>query len=136
MPRICTVQILASLFLLPMLLVSPARADNFPSESQRTVTWYVAHPDAREKIRRYCLNDPGHLQQMPDCINASRAELNAAASEAQQRAGDMSSPYTTTYWNARPNERAFKLTYCHRMTPQQQASNSICLAAEQSVAHR
>lgn len=131
MTRVCTVQILA-LLLAPAFLAVPAKADSFPPESQRTVAWYQAHPDARDKIRRYCLNDPGHLQQMPDCINAARADLAAAAANTRQQAGDMSSPYSPAYWSARPNERAFRLSYCARMTAQQKAG-STCLAAEQSA---
>ena len=129
--RLCTVQSLA-LALLAYSAIERASAQGIPPESQRTVAWYAAHPAQRERIRRVCLNDPGHLAHMPDCINAERADLHSAAAQAKVRAGDTSSPYSSAYWDARPNDRKYEVTLCSRETAAQRAG-STCDAAEQSM---
>ena len=128
--RLCTVQILA--VVLAAWSVESANAQAIPSESQRTVSWYAAHPVQRDRIRRMCLNDPGHLGGMPDCINAARADLHSAAASAKTQAGDMSSPFSTAYWDARPNNRQYEVTLCSRETAAQRVG-SACGAAMQSA---
>lgn len=154
----CTVQIGAALLaLLP--LAAPAQAQ-VPPERDRTVDWYVTHPAQREAVRRACLNDPGHLAAMPDCINAKRADLQAAinssASGVPSGSGvpgyvppardpralgltrpagpgvDTSDPDTPEYWTRRPGDRGLKLAYCSRSVPQGYARTE-CEAARQSL---
>jgi hypothetical protein len=130
-----TVQALAlasSLSLMPLLAESALAQSMIPPEGQRTVEWYAAHPAERAKVRSACLNDPGHYRNNPDCINAQRGDLSAAAATARQHAGDLSSPSSPEYWTKRPNERRFKLAYCGRMNAQQQAA-ADCGAARQSL---
>jgi len=122
MRRSCTVQVAVAA--LPLLSLLPAPSLAQPAATTRTVQWYATHPAEREQVRRACLNDPGHLERTPDCINAARGEL-AAASNAQHQAGTSHSggflaPLPPAYWAARPNERATKLAYCRRMSPAQQ----------------
>lgn len=117
--------------LLPLVLAAPAWAQGAPPEGQRTVEFYVQHPDLRARVDRACLNDPGHLRDNPDCWNAHRANLEATARETHQMAGDTSDPRTSAYWDKRPNERQFKLGFCKRMTPES-AARAGCLPAEQS----
>lgn len=136
MTRTCAVQGVLRAFvlsLLPVLTAGTAAAQGaVPSEAQRTVAWYAAHPAERAKVRAACLNDPGHYRNDADCINAQRGDLAAAATTARQHAGDASSPSSPQYWTKRPNERRFKLAYCGRMTAQQQVA-ADCGAAQQSL---
>lgn len=133
--RICTVQIGAAalaLFLLPF--AAPVRAQPLPPENQRTVEWYATHPRERAQVRRICLNDPGHLATSPDCINAKRGDLEAATNSSRLGSGgiDMSDPDTPQYWTRRPGNRAVKLAYCNRMTPEA-ATRANCGPAQQSL---
>lgn len=131
----CTVQGLRVALLLSLLpiLAGPAEAQSpIPPEGQRTVAWYAAHPSERARVRSACLNDPGHYRNNPDCINAQRGDLAAAAAAARRQVGDTSSPSSPAYWTKRPNERRFKLAYCSRMNAQQQAA-ADCGAAQQSL---
>ncbi len=132
--RICTVQILAAGSVLSLLpIVGAARAQPLPPEYLRTVEWYASHPSERTQVRRICLNDPGHLAQSPDCINAKKGDLIAATGQSRRGSAgvDMSDPDTPEYWSKRPNDRTMKLAYCGRMNPQQQQSAG-CGPARQS----
>ena len=102
-----------------------------PTEAQRNVEYYVQHPDLRNRVNRACLNDPGHYRNSPDCWNAGQANTEAAARQTHQMAGDTSDARTPAYWDKRPNERKFKITYCNRMTPQS-AALAGCIPAQQS----
>lgn len=116
-----------------------AQAQPLPPANQRTVTWYASHPSERAQVRRICVDDPGHLMQSPDCINAKRGDLNAAIRSNRL---DMSSPDGPEYWTRRPLDRANKLAMCSHMTPEHQA-NDHCdvprrslLAEQQTFARR
>ena len=103
---------------------TPARAQGWQPNQARTVQWYAAHPAERERTRRACLNDPGHLEQTPDCINAKRGELEAATQANRNRpsaGGGFLGPMSPEYWASHPDERALQLAYCRRMTPEHQA---------------
>lgn len=120
--RSCVVQV--AFAALGILSLAPAPVAAQSAGTVRTVQWYATHPVERERVRRACLNDPGHLEGNPDCINAARGEL-AAASNAQPRPvaphpGGFLAPLPPSYWAARPNERAMKLAYCRRMSSAQQ----------------
>jgi hypothetical protein len=45
----------------------------------REVDWYEKNPAEREAKLAECRGNPGLLDGTPDCINASRAANNAAA---------------------------------------------------------
>jgi hypothetical protein len=62
------------------LVSGPALAD-----TANTVDWYVAHPDERKAEAATCENDPGDLQNTPDCINAKAAGRKALELEAKQK---------------------------------------------------
>lgn len=127
-----TVRSLA-LCLLPLAAAGPpARAQSDTPERQRTVEFYVQHPDMRDRVNRSCLNDPGHLQANPDCLNADRANLEAAARETHQMAGDTSDPRTPAYWDKRPNERKFTIAMCSHMTPDHARADTACAPAAAS----
>lgn len=104
----------------------PSRAQGWQPDGGRTVQWYATHPAERERTRRACLNDPGHLEQTPDCINARRGELEAAAAANRQGrmtgGGNVFGPLSPEYWAAHPAERELKLAYCRPMPPQAQAA--------------
>ncbi len=90
--RLCTVQSLAcalSVSLLPLGLSAPAHAQGaYPPEGQRTVEFYVQHPDVRHNVNRACLNDPGHYRNNADCFNADQANIwKAEARKAQASHG-------------------------------------------------
>ena len=132
--RICTVQILGAGLALSLLSVCvPAAAQPLPPENQRTVEWYASHPSERTQVRRICLNDPGHLAQSPDCINAKRGDLAATLNSGRGSAGvDTSNPNSPGYWTKRPNDRATTLAYCGNMTPES-AAKFYCGAAKRSM---
>ena len=131
----CTVQLCAAAFTLPFItLAVPAMAQPLPPENQRTVEWYATHPAERAQVRRICLNDPGHLARSPDCINAKRGDLEATTRSSRVGGAgiDMSHPDTPQYWTRRPADRAHKLAYCQRMTPEHQAA-AKCDVPRQSL---
>jgi len=43
-------------------------------EPARSVSWYREHAEDRKAMIARCSDDPAHLAQAPDCINARRAE--------------------------------------------------------------
>lgn len=95
-------------------------AQMLPPENQRTVAWYASHPSERTQVRRICLNDPGHLMQSPDCINAKRGDLEATVRNSRL---DMSDPATPEYWARRPYDRANKIALCSHMPPAHAAAD-------------
>lgn len=122
---------------LSMLAVAePVHAQGWQPDQPRTVQWYATHPAERERTRRACLNDPGHLERTPDCINAKRGELEATA-QANRPAGGSGflGPMSPEYWAAHPDERALKLSYCRPMPPQAQQAAG-CGPAFQSLSIR
>ena len=121
-----------ALSLLPLAVTLPASAQSTPPEGQRTVEFYVQHPDIRARVDRACLNDPGHLRNNPDCWNAHRANLEDAARKAHAADGNASDPRAPAYWTARPNERKFTLAMCSHMTPEHMRADSACAPAAAS----
>jgi len=51
---------------------SAAQADT------KTVSWYVAHPDARAKVYALCQDNPGQARHEPNCLNAFAAIQKAS----------------------------------------------------------
>ncbi len=47
----------------------------------RTITWYMAHNDERKTMIAHCDDDPGHLKDDPDCINAKKADNQAGVND-------------------------------------------------------
>jgi hypothetical protein len=45
-----------------------------PDAPAGTISWYMAYTDARKATIARCDNDPGHLSNDPDCINAKKAD--------------------------------------------------------------
>ncbi len=84
---------LRSLLVLSALAVVPAAAhaqdvEQLPAaqaaqiESQdRTISWYMAHTDERKARIKICDDDPGHLENDPDCINAKKADNQAGVND-------------------------------------------------------
>ena len=68
------------LALLAATIALPASA-----ETANTVDWYVAHPDERKAEATRCDNDPGDLDNTPDCVNAKAAGRKALEVEAKQK---------------------------------------------------
>ena len=46
-----------------------------------TISWYMAHTDERKARIQVCDNDPGHLTNDPDCINAKKADNQAGVND-------------------------------------------------------
>lgn len=44
-----------------------------PEPTHQTVDYYVSNREAREARLAECANDPGALDQTPDCVNARQA---------------------------------------------------------------
>jgi hypothetical protein len=47
----------------------------------RTISWYMAHETERKARIAVCDNDPGHLKDDPDCINAKKADNQAGVND-------------------------------------------------------
>lgn len=100
--------------LMPILSISlPATAQNAAQKAPpRTVTWYADHQQERAQVQLTCMDDPGHLANDPDCINAQQASVVVAARDAQEHIGKFSSS-DPEFWSAFPEARANKLIICH-----------------------
>lgn len=48
----------------------------------QTVDWYKAHDDERKVALEKCSNNPGELQEAPNCINALQAERALSSGES------------------------------------------------------
>lgn len=127
-------RLLATAGLVLSTAVGPALAQGWQPDQPRTVQWYATHAAERDRTRRACLNDPGHLERTPDCINAKRGELEASvrAQQGNSASNGFLGSMTPEYWAAHPNERDLQLAYCRRMTPQHQAEAG-CGAVFQSL---
>jgi hypothetical protein len=112
-------------------LVRAARGETLPPRAERTATWYADNPRALDIATRYCRDDPGHLRDNPDCVNAAQARVIVAHREAERRnsdrrgpsggrLGDLTPPSNPQYWIDRPESRRQKLYYCSLMTPAHQ----------------
>ena len=124
--------IVLSLALLFLLSLCSAQGQTLPPTQQRTASWYADNPAALDYVTRLCRDDPGHLRSTPDCINAAQARIIVAQRDAERTAqsrigpgprmpGDLTPPSSPRYWRDRPEERAQKLAYCDRMSPEAQA---------------
>lgn len=47
----------------------------------QTVDWYKAHDDQRKVTLERCSNNPGELQETPNCVNALQAERVLSSGE-------------------------------------------------------
>lgn len=79
----------------------------------RTVSWYADHPRARAKVQLACIDDPGHLADTPDCVNAHQASVEVALRKARGRASTLD-PRDPAYWSSIPANRRSKLNMCRR----------------------
>lgn len=68
-----------------VVLVSAAQSgcfDDTPDTGPvQTVDWYKAHDDERKVTLETCGNNPGELQEAPNCINALQAERALSSGE-------------------------------------------------------
>jgi hypothetical protein len=55
-----------------ILSASVAHADT------KTVSWFLAHPDARAKVNAMCRDNPGEARHVPNCTNALEATTQAS----------------------------------------------------------
>jgi hypothetical protein len=96
-----------------------ARAESAsPQSTARTVSWYAANEQARAQMQLKCIDDPGHLMNTPDCINAQQAGVEAAYRKMKGRFPPKD-PSKTDFWSADPNNRKSQLLMC-RGNPQLQ----------------
>jgi hypothetical protein len=58
-------------------VVALLTASGVSAEPVRDVAWYTAHPKERSSKLAECRNNPGKLQQTPNCINAESAQTRA-----------------------------------------------------------
>lgn len=47
----------------------------------QTVDWYKAHDNERQETLEKCSNNPGELQETPNCVNALQAERALSSGE-------------------------------------------------------
>jgi hypothetical protein len=55
-------------------LLLGASAASACAHEVRTVSWFVAHPDAMKVILNMCHDNPGQLYRSPNCMNAEQAK--------------------------------------------------------------
>lgn len=118
MGRPCTVRAARTFFSLLSLLAAfsgPVSAQG-NATPPRTVTWYANNSGARATVQLACLDDPGRLNNSPDCINAHQANVEVAVREARSRTGTMD-PRNPAFWSNSPQARQAKLSMC-RLNPQ------------------
>jgi hypothetical protein len=119
MKKSCTVQAsLALLFVLSAFVVTgPAMGQGTASkDTGKTVSWYADHQQERAQMQLRCLDDPGHLRNTPDCINAERGAIEAGHRQVRNGFGVMD-PNDPAFWSADPSARAAQLSMCH-LNPQ------------------
>ena len=105
-----------------------------PPEADRTVSWYMHHRDALERVTAACRNDPGHGHNNPDCINADAARTALAAEEARQKAG-LDSDTDPAYWRRHPKDIPAYLRMCAGAPPSLPIGAS-CRAARIAASER
>ena len=115
------------------------------AQTTRTATWYADRPAEMARTLESCRDNPGHLRNTPDCINAHQAQYVVAERQARlqpgwdqpdrPRPGDLTPPSNPRYWADRPVERRRHLLYCSRMQPAEQA-RVHCDVALRAVAQR
>lgn len=119
MDNSCTVQAFRGRAIVLVLLLAglgggQALALNAPNRTPpRTVSWYASNPQARARVELACLDDPGHLNQDPDCINAHQASVEVALRAARSRTATMN-PSDPAFWSNDPQTRRAKLIMCRR----------------------
>jgi hypothetical protein len=116
-------------FLLPVLAtsLSATAQDAAQKTPPRTVSWFADHQQERAQVQLTCMDDPGHLANDPDCINAQQASIVVAARDAQDHIGKFASN-DPAFWSAFPEARANKLIIC-RLDP----ATDYCDAAKRSL---
>ena len=58
----------------------------------KTVSWFLAHPTAREQVHKLCMNDPGEAKHTPDCLNAATAVEQSYINSIPTRRWQKSAP--------------------------------------------
>jgi hypothetical protein len=51
----------------------------------KTVSWYVAHPDARAKVYALCQDNPGQAKRVANCLNAAEAIKETSLHEVERQ---------------------------------------------------
>lgn len=102
-------------FLLPVLAAPlPATAQDAAQKTPpRTVTWYADNPQARAQVELACIDDPGHLANDPDCINAQQAGVEVALRDVKNH-GVILDPRDPAFWSSDPQNRHNYLLMCSR----------------------
>ena len=106
---------LTVLFLMP-ILAAPLAAmaqDAAQKTPPRTASWYADHPEARAQVELACIDDPGHLANDPDCINAQQGGTEAALRDAHNHSVILD-PRDPAFWSSDPVTRHNKLLVCSR----------------------
>ena len=106
---------LTVLFLLPILAASlPAMAQDAAQKTPpRTASWYADHPEARAQVELACIDDPGHLANDPDCINAQQGGTEVAIRNARNHGANLD-PRDPAFWSDDPQNRHNYLLMCSR----------------------
>lgn len=129
----CTVQGMWGRFLLLALLLAglgeggASALDAKNRTPPRTVSWYASNPQTRARVELVCLNDPGHLNRDPDCINAHQASVEVALRAARSRTATMD-PNNPAFWTNDPESRRSQLIMCRR-----NPGLANCAAAKRSL---
>lgn len=96
-----------------------AQSEPLPLDSQRTVSWYEAHPDFMHRLLAACRNDPGHAALHPDCQNAKHAEMGEYEAQARNRLGlpVLLSPADPRFYILHPDLLQSRLNLCRQFPP-------------------
>lgn len=99
-------------------IAAPTSLTTAPSSSPpKTVTWYANNRQERARVQLACIDDPGHLLNNPDCVNAHQASVDVAIREGKQHNGELN-PNKLQYWSDDPVGRRDQLILC-RLNPRQ-----------------
>lgn len=57
------------------------KSENIETSSTKTVIWYESHSKERAETLQKCFENPGELEDTPNCENARQAEIQASIGE-------------------------------------------------------
>jgi len=112
-----------------------AKSDQ-PGDSGHTVKWFADNPRERARVELRCIDDPGHLGNTPDCINAkqARAELSYRLMiQSAQGKGPRYRASEPRYWSHNPDERVDRLNLCRTNIPSTSKAALYCDVARTSL---
>lgn len=73
-----------AIFLLAGCFDDSADQSDRAAEVIKPVEWYKSHEPKREEMLKYCADNPGQLEETPNCKNALEAEQQLSSGSLKQ----------------------------------------------------